>query len=517
MPSKLAVTRILTPTAVGTTFEREARSVMWRRTRAALVLGTVISIVMNVLGRYVFQQPRPLPSAYAVSAQDFYLIYVLTFGVGVALARKDRWSTRGLSRIVLGVIGTTALLDAMLTGAFYPGEQRFFGAALFLFIAAAMIPWELAYQMALGFIVVAVYPAAAYLAAQIIPEVEAFWLAQSDSGIRRFAVDQTIAVGVLAAVSMYITRTLYTMRRDLQAAARLGNYVIEGELGKGGMGKVYRAQHAMIRRPTALKVMEADAARSPEAIARFEREVQLSATLSHPNTITIYDFGRTEDSTFYYVMEYLEGVDLQSMVKQYGPVAPARTAYILRQVCGSLSEAHKRGIVHRDLKPSNVFLTERGGEHDFVKVLDFGLAKRTSPEPGDVALTQVGSIFGTPLFMAPETAAEQAADPRSDQYSVGCIAYWMLVGRPPFEGSTPFDVIAKHIKVDPLRPSDVSELDVPAQLDDIVLRCLAKSPDDRFPNMDALRRALDGVPFDEPWTSERAREWWALHLPVADA
>ena len=199
---------------------------------------------------------------------------------------------------------------------------------------------------------------------------------------------------------------------QLHAASRIGNYVIEGEIGKGGMGKVYRAQHSMIRRPTALKVMESQADRTLEALARFEREVQLSATLSHPNTITIYDFGRSEDATFYYVMEYLEGMDLQRLVEKFGPLPPERTAFILRQVCGSLAEAHSRGIIHRDLKPSNIFLTELGGLYDFVKVLDFGLAKQMHPTPDDVLVTQVGQVFGTPLFMAPETAAEAPCRPQ---------------------------------------------------------------------------------------------------------
>jgi serine/threonine-protein kinase len=258
--------------------------------------------------------------------------------------------------------------------------------------------------------------------------------------------------------------------------------------------------------------MEAQAARSPEAIARFEREVQLSATLTHPNTITIYDFGQSEDATFYYVMEYLGGMDLQRVVEKFGPVPPHRAAFILRQVCGSLAEAHSRGIIHRDLKPSNIFLTERGGLHDFVKVLDFGLAKRMAPEPDDVQLTQVGSVFGTPLFMAPETAADMTVDHRADQYSVGCVAYWMLAGRPPFEGTSPYDVIAKHLKVPPRPPSDYSEFVNAKALDSIVIKCLEKKPADRFADMEEVRAALEAVGFEEPWDGASAREWWKLHM-----
>jgi serine/threonine-protein kinase len=205
-------------------------------------------------------------------------------------------------------------------------------------------------------------------------------------------------------------------------------------------------------------------------------------------------------------MEYLDGMDLQRMVERFGPIAPERMTYILRQVCGSLAEAHSRGIIHRDLKPSNIFLTERGGLHDFVKVLDFGLAKQLRSSSDDVQLTQVGSVFGTPLFMAPETAAEDAVDHRADQYSVGCVAYWMLTGKPPFEGTSPYDVIAKHLKVDPLAPSTASELTISQSLDDIILKCLAKRPRDRFTDM------VDSLAFDNPWNGERAREWWSLHM-----
>jgi hypothetical protein len=500
------------PTSAGITFDQEFRAVMWRRARAALAVGVAISALMNVLGRYVFQTPEPLDTPLAWLVPDVYLGYVVIFAVGLALVWRDRWSAGTAALIVLATLVASGLLDATLTAVHYPTEDRFVGAALFLFLSAALVPWGLAYQVTLGVVVTFMYPLAAAVASAVIPEVAAFWETQPEALAQRLMVDQTITVGVLALVSVYITRTLYTMRRELHAASRLGNYVIEGELGKGGMGKVYRAQHSMIRRPTAIKVMEAQAARSPEAIARFEREVQLSATLTHPNTITIYDFGRSEDATFYYVMEYLDGVDLQRMVERFGPIAQERTAYILRQVCGSLAEAHSRGIIHRDLKPSNIFLTERGGLHDFVKVLDFGLAKQLRSDPQDVQLTQVGSVFGTPLFMAPETAAEDHVDHRSDQYSIGCVAYWMLTGRPPFEGTSPYDVIAKHLKVDPRPPSEVSELSIINDFDDIVLKCLAKSAGDRFRDMNELAKALESPEFDRPWNEEQAQEWWSLHM-----
>ncbi len=513
MPNRVAVTRAMpTPATAGATFETELRAVMWRRGRAALAVGVAISVFINLLIRFVVERPEPLEGPYAVLIPDIYLGYVVIFAVGLALVWRDRWSARTVALIVLAVLIASGMLDVAGTVVTYPDEQVYYGAGLFLFLASALLPWPLSYQVTLGIAFTLLYPIAAPIAAALVPEVAEFWANRPNGGLGDVILDQVIGVGIFAAVSVYITRTLYTMRRELHAASRIGNYVIEGELGKGGMGKVYRAQHSMIRRPTAVKVMEAQAARSPEALARFEREVQLSATLNHPNTITIYDFGRSEDATFYYVMEYLDGMDLQRVVEKFGPLPPERATFVLRQVCGSLAEAHSRDIIHRDLKPSNIFLTERGGLHDFVKVLDFGLAKQMRSDPDDVQLTQVGSVFGTPLFMAPETAAEHHVDHRADQYSIGCVAYWMLTGRPPFEGTSPYEVIAKHLKVPPRPPSAVSEVTITKDLDDIVLKCLEKSANDRFRDMDELARALDSLSFDHPWDGDQAREWWGLHM-----
>ena len=512
MPSSLTVARALGAETVGATFERELRTIMWRRARAALAVGVALSALMNVLVLLGTMIPEPLASPYTFLVPNVYLAFIGMFAIGLVLVWRDRWSVRTVAFIVLATLIATGVFDVLVTAILHPADDQLWGAALFLFLTAALLPWPLAFQVTLAVVFTVLYPLATAIGSALVPEVAAFWEAQAGTSVGQAIIDQTIAIGVLGAVSVYVTRTLYTMRRQLHAASRLGNYVIEGEIGKGGMGRVYKAHHAMIRRPTAVKVMEAQAARSPEALARFEREVQLSATLSHPNTITIYDFGRSEDATFYYVMEYLDGVDLQRLVEKYGPLPAERTAYILKQVCGSLAEAHSRGIIHRDLKPSNIFLTERGGLHDFVKVLDFGLAKQMRSDPDDVKLTQVGSVFGTPLFMAPETAAEHEVDHRADQYSIGCVAYWMLTGRPPFEGTSPYDVIAKHLKVDPRPPSEVSELSITKALDSIILKCLAKSAGDRFPDMHGLANALERLDFDEPWSDDRAREWWSLHM-----
>jgi serine/threonine-protein kinase len=513
MHRQVAVTRAMeVPTTAGTTFDRELRTALWRRGRIALGFGIALSLVIILLAHTVLQLPPPLESPLAGLYPAAWWLYPLAFGLAAMFLWKDRWTARQLQLIVLGALAFIAVLDASFAATLMPGKEHYFDAAILLFLPAAIIPWRLSYQVTLGAVVIAAYPALVLVAKRLVPEVGAFWDAQGGDALRHALVDQPIAVAVLAWVSVFITHTLYAMRRELHAASRVGNYLIEGELGKGGMGKVYRAEHAMIRRPTAVKVMEADPARRPEAVARFEREVQLSATLSHPNTITIFDFGQTADATFYYAMEYLDGVDLQRMVEKHGPMEPSRAAYILRQVCGSLGEAHARDIIHRDIKPSNIFLTERGGLYDFVKVLDFGLAKHLQPASGSPELTQAGSIFGTPLYMAPETAAEEKVDHRADIYSVGCVAYWMVAGTPPFTGSSPLDVIAKHLKVDPVPPSRVAEVAVSKSLDTIILKCLAKRPGGRYRDMLTLGAALEDWAAAQPWTQTRARDWWGLHM-----
>ena len=249
-------------------------------------------------------------------------------------------------------------------------------------------------------------------------------------------------------------------------------------------------------------------------LGRFEREVQLSANLTHPNTITVYDFGRAADSdTFYYAMEYLEGLDLQRLVDRDGPMPPDRTCYILRQACGSLGEAHRAGILHRDIKPSNIFLTERGGLYDFVKVLDFGLAKDLGPV--DQELTRAGQVFGTPLYIAPELArGKSSVEGSADIYSLGCVAFFMLTGSTPFEGGSPYDVVAKHLNEAPPSPSELAKQEIPPEFDAAILRCLAKKPEDRFPDMESFSDALAAIQFDPPWSSDRAREWWFEHPPA---
>jgi serine/threonine-protein kinase len=299
-------------------------------------------------------------------------------------------------------------------------------------------------------------------------------------------------------------------RRSAYIGKRVGKYVIEGELGQGGMGRVFEARHVQSGRKAGVKVMQRAKGEDGAATARFEREIRLAATLTHPNTITVYDSGRTKDDEPYYVMEHLVGLDLEALVKRFGPVSPARAAFLLEQVCGALCEVHSRGIVHRDIKPSNIFLTRQGELHDWIKVLDFGLAKQISLEMAD--LTSPGRVMGTPLYMAPEVVTgTDKLDGRSDIYSLGAVAYWLLTGRPPFSSTSAIGVIADHVKTVPPRPSEVSELPIPPELDELVMRCLEKKPEDRFQTTCEFAAALSQIQFADPWDRERAGDWWNLH------
>jgi serine/threonine-protein kinase len=303
-----------------------------------------------------------------------------------------------------------------------------------------------------------------------------------------------------------ISRVIYGLRAEVREARRFGQYVLERKIGEGAMGVVYRATHAMLRRPAAIKLLLKERANEAD-LARFEREVQLTSRLVHPNTISIFDYGRTAEGVLYYVMEYLEGLDLQSLVDQYGPVEPARAIHILTQVSGALAEAHALGLIHRDIKPANIVLTERPDEPDVVKVVDFGLVKNFGGNLAESAASD--AIIGTPLYMAPEAISRpDTVDGRSDLYAVGAVAYFLLTGRQVFQAATLIEVCSKHMLEMPVPPSQRLGRALPADLEAIVLGCLAKDREDRPASAAVLRASLlacaDAAHIDPP----AARAWW---------
>jgi hypothetical protein len=308
-------------------------------------------------------------------------------------------------------------------------------------------------------------------------------------------------------VATLASRVIYGLREEVEKARRLGQYTLLEKLGEGGMGTVYRARHAMLRRPTAVKLLPPDKA-GRVALERFEREVQITASLSHPNTVSVFDFGRTPDGIFYYAMEYLDGLNLAELVREDGPQGPGRIVHLLGQVASALVEAHGVGLIHRDIKPENVILCERGGIPDVAKVVDFGLVKDL--EQASAALTRADVVQGTPLYLAPEAInAPSAVGPRSDLYALGGVGYYLACGQPVFEGATLVEVCSHHLHTPPVPPSERLGSAVHPGLERLILACLEKDPARRPASAAELRGALlslEGLP---PWGENEARAWWA--------
>jgi eukaryotic-like serine/threonine-protein kinase len=322
----------------------------------------------------------------------------------------------------------------------------------------------------------------------------------------------------LCAVAAYaVARIVHRFNVRLTHAREIGSYELIERIGEGGMGEVWRARHRLLARPAAIKLIRADVlgsnVRTRDAIIkRFEREAQDTATLGSTHTIDVYDFGVTEEGDFYYVMELLRGITLERHVQDFGPIEPARLVYLLRQVCHSLSEAHSRGLIHRDIKPANIFVCRLGPDDDFVKVLDFGLVKHfETPIPGTM-LTLEGATAGTPAYMAPEVALGKSdVDGRSDIYSLGCVAYYLLTGQPVFSGDTPVATVLAHVQNEPVPPSERSELEVPPALDQLILECLAKDPAGRPATAAEVGERLAATVQADAWTQQNAHAWWELH------
>ena len=322
-----------------------------------------------------------------------------------------------------------------------------------------------------------------------------------------------------AMVVTLVSRVIHRLARDVSHARKLGSYRLVKKLAEGGMGEVWEARHGSLVRPAAIKLIRPDVLghKSTEeldgVLRRFVREAQSTACMTSPHTVALYDFGRTADGTIYYVMELLGGLDLEVLVRRYGPLPAPRVVHLISQVCFSLAEAHRTGMVHRDIKPANLQLTILGGEFDFLKVLDFGLVKRLDETAGPL-VTAENILTGTPAYLSPEGATgSRSVDYRSDLYSLGCVAYWLLTGKLVFPEETPMAMVLAHVRTPPIPPSQRTELPIPPELDALVLDLLAKDPAARPRSAIELGRRLADVPFDDAWTQERAERWWRAHLP----
>jgi hypothetical protein len=422
------------------------------------------------------------------------------------VCRRGRWSDRTLRLMDAGSTLAAAALNAGMVFAAMPGElpALSYSRALMIFtltlvMRAVIVPSSARRTLVLG-LLAACFPVVTshiWYSARATPAVP--------------AVYQTIwtALWCLGAVviSTVASQVIYGLRRQVREAWQLGQYTLLEKIGAGGMGEVYRASHAMLRRPTAVKLLRPGRT-SAEHLRRFEREVQLTSRLTHPNTVAVFDYGRTVDGVFYYAMEYLDGLNLEDLVRHGGAQPPGRVRHILRQIAGSLAEAHAVGLIHRDIKPGNVILVpERGGARDVAKVVDFGLVRdlKQETEGGD------GDGFaGTPLYLAPEAiTAPDTVDARSDLYSLGCVGYYLLTGRPVFERDTVIEVVGSHLHAQPAPPDQRLGRPLPASLSRLVLSCLEKDPARRPSSALACISALDAGDDVPPWTDEQASAWWS--------
>lgn len=428
-----------------------------------------------------------------------HLAVALLQGVIWATARRGRWSAGALplvdAALVLGSLGARAyeVWNLQLGGAHHLHLIMCMTTLAALLCRAVVVPSKPQTTLLIGVL-------------GVIPALVLAYFEGAARGSAAEAVTFSAIWCVMAtALSTFASKVIYGLRRRAHLNQQLGQYVIERKLGEGGMGEVYLARHSLLRRPTALKLLPPERA-GHATIARFEREVRATSRLSHPNTVAIYDYGRTEDGVFYYAMEHLAGCDLQRLVEQQGALCPSRVVHVLAQIAGALSEAHAAGLVHRDLKPANVFLCERGGQPDTVKVLDFGLVKETAGAAPASAQTDVNVLLGTPAYLAPEAIHSPAeVDARSDLYAVGALGYFLLTGRDVFEGNTAVALCIAHLHEVPIPASQRSGRDVPPDLERLLLSCLEKEPERRPQSAAALRRAL--LACDVPtWNPEQPLE-----------
>ncbi len=409
----------------------------------------------------------------------------------------------GCSTIFFLVVTYGVVVLSASRGFLYPVETPWL---ILIFIYALFIPnsWQRAFMVTLtmGLAPIAVMGVSYVL----VPEFREIIHQSQNRGI---LVQSSMAMMMAVVVATWGVWTIRSLRAAAFEAKKLGQYRLKRLLGRGGMGEVHLAEHTLLKRPCAIKLIRPEMAGKVETLKRFEREVQATAQLTHWNTIEIYDYGMAEDGTFYYVMEYLPGLNIDQIVAEHGPMPASRAIHFLKQTCDALSEAHAKGLVHRDIKPANIFAAKRGGTYDVGKLLDFGLV-RSDDRDFDAKLTQEGRITGSPLYMSPEQATGDDSDARSDIYSLGGVAYYLLTGEPPFQETKPVKLILAHVQTIPPKPSTICA-DVPADLEAIVMKCLSKDPKERYQSVDELRDALVATADNGLWNRQKATDWWQSH------
>lgn len=487
--------------------------------------------IVAMLYAFVFFASDPLSAILFTSERALFFSTIM------------RWAPSTVSISVALLVAASSLTRA-LPAATVLTLGLFFEVAASFGIAAAQYldvtryvsdpPWAGLSWVAvwmLGFTVMVPNPPrraliAAMASASSVPLVVGLAIATQGSPVRisplLFVLRIVVPYFLVVLIADVGARLVYRLGTELSRARQLGSYRLIERLGAGGMGDVWRAEHALLARPAAIKLMRPEVlgGSSPDRLselkARFEREAQATSLLRSPHTIQLYDFGIADDGAFYYVMELLDGFDLEQLIDQFGPVPVERALHLLKGLCHSLSEAHAEGLIHRDIKPANVYVCRYGREVDFVKVLDFGLVKSQSELQQDQTDVTAGfTVAGTPAFMSPEqVSADRPLDARSDIYAIGCLAYWLVTGQFVFRGRTVMETIFKHRQEEPVPPSGQTELEIPAAFDRLVLDCLAKRPEERPPTVDDVAARLAAIETGATWTAERAGHWWNLHHPA---
>jgi serine/threonine-protein kinase len=457
----------------------------------------VMRVVLNSLAQR--DPTRTIPyDAFPV----FHFAATAVFFVVWMLAGRRALTESGLRRLdAAGTVAAAvcyALMERTMPLSWRPDQLVLLILNAVLLGRAALVPSEPRRTAWISLLSVAAIPAVTYFLFRNNPSRELL--------VGALVTQSTLWASFTVVLATLISNVTFHLRRSIARARRLGQYRLLEKIGEGGMGVVYRAEHEMLRRPTAIKLLPPGKAGEKD-LRRFEREAQLTARLTNPHTVSIYDFGRTPEGAFYYVMEFLDGVDLERLVRQGGPMPPGRVVHVLRQVCEALAEAHEVGLIHRDIKPANILISESGGLCDVAKVLDFGLVKEVSESESE-RLTRDDVLAGTLQYLAPETIqAPGSPDPRSDLYALGAVAYYLLTGNTVFDGS-PIQVIQSHLQTVPVPPSARLGRPLPGKLERVILDCLEKDPNSRPDSARALMERLDACDDVPPWSAEEARRWW---------
>jgi tRNA A-37 threonylcarbamoyl transferase component Bud32/membrane protein CcdC involved in cytochrome C biogenesis len=450
------------------------------------------------------------------------IMFVTSVAFAVSMWRYPRWSLRGLRYIESVLIGFFAIYIAWSQLFAWTGSRFALGNATVLdtFIVRQAVDSMAGRWFAVIVGISMLVPETVRRNAMIVGVLACSALAvtmgmAASDPLYRPHLGSMLALmafwmAVAATIAIFGSYKLAELRQQVSDARKLGQYRLARKIGEGAMGEVFLAEHLMLKQPCAIKLIRPELAANRTAMQRFEREVHAISQLKHWNTVQIYDYGYAEDGTFYFAMEYLDGLTLEALVREHGPLPAGRAIHFLRQVCGALREAHAIQLVHRDIKPANVIVCVRAGQYDVAKLLDFGMVRQVGREAIAETVTNEGAIVGTPAYMSPEQIESSASlDGRSDIYSVGAVAYFLLTGVPPFHRDSPVQILLAHLHDAPVSLRE-SRPDVPRDLEAVVLRCLGKAPEDRFEDVDALDRALADCVNSRDWTSLAAEAWWKI-------